>query len=198
MKRKFLAMLLVLTCIFSCCRVAYGIRPPPRIEGYISLPEGKVAPPGGIKLKVIAENSQSAETREITINEGKRVAYYGFTVYSMAGGLEIRCELITPVEGYYDVSYYTGSSQKPFKSDAVKLTDIGSRNDINITLVESKKVTGEIILPDEVSLQRDSSVTVSFVAQSEPDLVVDSDQIPDIYFSKDVNAVIKKGKKRSI
>lgn len=199
MNRKFFMVLVILTCVFSCCSVAYGLEPPPIIDGFVVLPKGKVAPPGGINLKVIAENSEAVETYETTISEGKRAAHYSFRILSRVSDIEIRCELTTPVEGYYDVSYYTGSSQKPFRSDAVKLgnsySDGNDNSNINITLVESKKVTGEIILPDEVSVQRDSSVTVSFIVPSEPNAAVDSDPNSDIYFSKDVNAVLKEGEK---
>lgn len=193
--KKLLMVLLILTCAFSCFSVAYGIAPPPIIDGNIYLPDGKVAPPGGITLKVTAEIPGNAQTSEITISEGQNSAPYGFRILSMYGGLEIRCELITPVEGYYDVSYYTGISQKPFKSDAVKLTDMCNQSDLNITLVESKKVTGEIILPDGVSLENDSSVNVTFTAQSEPNTAVGSASKTDINFSKEVTAVIEKGEK---
>lgn len=195
MSKKLLMVLLILTCAFSCCSVAYGIAPPPSIEGNIYLPDGKVAPPGGIKLNVIAEIPGDTQTFTTTINEGENSAPYSFRILSMVGGLEIRCELITPVEGYYEVSYYTGSSQKPFKSDALKLTEMYSKNNVNITLVESKKVTGEIILPDGVSAKNDSSVIVTFTAQSEPNVEVDSNSKTDIYFSKEVTSVIEKGEK---
>ncbi len=195
MKKRFMMFVLVLTCILTCCKVAYGLTPPPRIEGTIFLPEGKVAPPGGIKLKVIAEAKDSVLTFESTIKEGENSADYWFTVLTMVGGLEIRCELVTPIEDYYDVSYYTGSNQKPFKSDAVKLTEMISGSDHNITLVESKKVKGEIILPDVMPVQKDSSVTLNFIARSETRILGDGDPYFNIYFSKDVNVVIKEGEK---
>lgn len=144
MKKKLLMVLLILTCAFSWCSVAYGIAPPPSIEGNIYLPDGKVAPPGGIRLNVIAEIPGDAQTFKTIIEEGQNSASYSFRILSMVGGLEIRCELLTPIEGYCDVSYYTGSSQKPLKSDAVKLTQMYSKNNVNITLVESKKIYGDI------------------------------------------------------
>jgi predicted S18 family serine protease len=116
MKKRFMIFALVLTCILACCKTAYALTPAPRIEGTIFLPEGKVAPPGGIKLKVIAEASNSVRTFESMINEGENSTNYWLTVFTMSGGLEIRCELVTPVEGYYEVSYYTGNTQKPFKA----------------------------------------------------------------------------------
>lgn len=194
MKKKFMMFLLVMTCFLSCCKVVYGLTPPPKIGGNIYLPEGKVAPPGGINLKVIAETKDSVLTYEGTIKEGENSTSYWFTVLTMAGGMEIRCELITPVEDYYDVSYYTGSTQKPFKSDAVKLTNMMSSSDYNITLVEGKKVKGEIILPDVMTVQKDSTVTLNFIARSETLTTGDEDP----YFSKDVEVVIKEGEKSGI
>lgn len=195
MGKKFLVFLLVLTFVFSCCKVVYGLTPPPQIAGTIFLPEGKVAPPGGIKLKVIAECPESTLTCESTISEGENSAPYRFTVFTMAGGLEIRCELITPVEGCYNVSYYTGISQKPFKSDAVKLKEMRSGSDYNITLVASKKVAGEITLPEVLPVQRDSSVTLNFISRSETRFMLDGSPSFVTYFSKDVNVVIKEGEK---
>lgn len=129
------------------------------------------------------------------INEGENSTNYWLTVFTMSGGLEIRCELVTPVEGYYEVSYYTGNTQKPFKSDAVKLTEMISGSDYNITLVESKKVTGEVTLPDVMPVERDTSIIINFIARSETIIVCDGDPYFNTYFSKDVNAVIKKGEK---
>ncbi len=191
-----MVFILILTCFLSFSKVIYAISPPPNIEGKIFLPEGKVAPDGGIKLNVIAEAKEYVKTYETTIKEGENSAYYFFNVRSMAGGLEIRCELVTPIEGCYEVSYYTGSSQKPFKSDAVKLTEMISGSDYNITLVESNKVTGEIILPGDIPVQKDSSVTLNFIARSETRMVYDGDPYFNTYYSKDVNVVINEGEKR--
>ncbi|NLL04396.1 MAG: hypothetical protein GX270_01090, partial [Clostridiaceae bacterium] len=82
MKKRFMIFALVLTCILACCKTAYALTPAPRIEGTIFLPEGKVAPPGGIKLKVIAEASNSVRTFESMINEGENSTNYWLTVLS--------------------------------------------------------------------------------------------------------------------
>ncbi|WP_010245279.1 dockerin type I domain-containing protein [Acetivibrio cellulolyticus] len=192
MKRVILMCLVALTFIMSCCTV-YALDLPPSISGAITLPNGKVAPKGGIKLKVIAESSTSTSSHEYVINEGERGTVYSMYIYSLGTGNKVRCELTEPIEGYYDVSYYTGDSQQPFEYFAKTLTEYENYSDINITLVESRKVTGTLILPNGLTSQSDSSVSVKISAQSDPHFVFDADPQRYLYFSESVNAVIRKG-----
>lgn len=69
-----------------------------------------------------------------------------------------------------------------------------SYSNINITLVETKKVSGTLLLPYGIRTQSDSKVTVDIVAQSDPYIIYDADPMRNVYFEKEVKTVIKKGK----
>ncbi len=195
MKRMFMICFMVLTFAVSYCNV-YGLTPPPTIFGTIYLPDGKVAPEGGIKLKVIAESSKSVSSHEYIIEEGKTSTGYCLSILSLGNGYVVRCELAEPVEGYYNVSYYTGENQEPFEYFAETLTKFENYSNVNITLVESRKVRATVLLPNGLTAQSDSTVTVNVTAQSDPYDICDGDPRRDLYFYDKVNAVIKKGEDR--
>lgn len=189
--------LMVWVFTVSCCNV-YALTPAPIISGTIFLPDGKVAPEGGIKLKVIAESSSSVSAHEYLIKEGKSSTDYCLSILSLGNGYVVRCELMEPVEGYYNVSYYTGEKQEPFEYFAETLTRYENYSDIDITLVESRKVTGTILLPDGLTTQIDSTVTVNVTAQSDPYIVFDADPMRHLYFSEKANAIIKEGENSGV
>lgn len=192
MKRMLMVCLMVLVFSFSFSSV-YALTPAPTISGKVLLPEGKVAPEGGIRLKVIAESSKSTTYYEYVIREGYNSTGYSLSMLSLGNGYKVRCELMEPVEGYYNVSYYTGDKQEPFEYFAQTLTKYQNYSNINITLVETRKVTGTVLLPDGLTADSDKTVTVKVTAQSDPRFVYDADPMRDIYFSEKVNAIIKKG-----
>lgn len=195
-KSRLMIFMIILTCVVSCCTV-YGVQPEMYVEGTISLPDGKVAPAGGIKLRLVLESKKASISNEILIEEGKNSIAYSISYSKESKYINdeyiLRCELITPVEGYNDVSYYIGDNEAPFEYFVKKLKLPKNYSNISTTLVESKKVKGTLLLPDGITADSDSIVNVNIVAQSDPRIVCDADPVCDVYFYKEVKAVIKKG-----
>lgn len=75
MKCKLMIFLIFLISIFSCCTI-YGLEPAPYVKGVISLPDGKVAPAGGINLKVVLQSGSSSISREFVIKAGENSVAY--------------------------------------------------------------------------------------------------------------------------
>lgn len=195
MKRVVIVFLIILTSIISCCNV-YGLAPPPLVEGVISLPNKAVAPAGGVHVKVVLETIYSSMSEEYIIEEGQNYINYRITNVYLDGDYTVRCELMTPVEGYNNVSYYTGDKLKPFERFAKELYRYDTNVCINIPLVETKKITGTLLLPDGISAQGDSVVTVNVVAQSDPYVAFEAYLLTDKYYNKEVKTVIKKGENK--
>ncbi len=195
MKRVVVMFLIILTNIISCCNV-YGLAPPPMVEGVIYLPNEAVAPAGGIHVKVILESIYSSMSKEYIIEEGQNYINYSIKNVYLDGDYTVRCELIAPIEGYSNVSYYTGDKLKPFECFAIKLYRYDTNVCINIPLVETKKVTGTLLLPDGLSAQGDSVVTVNVVAQSDPYVAFEAYLLTDKYYNEEVKTVIKKGENK--
>jgi hypothetical protein len=199
-KQKFFMFLLLMVCVFSCYSIAYGedesVSPSQTIFGNIKLPDGRVAPEGGLKVNVIAENSTCKKSVECTIREGESVAAYSLKVDYPYYGYELRCELVTPVEGYYAISYYVGDAKKTYMEDPLMKpmkTSASETKSHDITLVKGIKVTGKVVLPDAMTVMCDSSIDVTFSALGELINMADGDPTRFHYFSKSANLVIKAG-----
>lgn len=148
MKRGLMMFFIILTCIFSYCTV-YGLTPPPHVEGVISLPDGMVAPAGGISLKVTLQSEKNSTSEEIVISEGENSVFYSILNLNVGGEYIVKCELLTPIEGINDVSYYTGENNEPFEQFAEKLYQPNNYLDVNIKFVEINKVKGTLLIPDD-------------------------------------------------
>jgi len=115
------------------------------ISGIVSLPEGRVAPGGGIKLSVIADNGKDSGSVDVTIPEGEIFAEY-LLVVPPGTGYKLYYS-VTPNNNYVTNGYFSkdGTVTDPKKAELFEVSDnIAGKN---IVLIAKRKISGEILLP---------------------------------------------------
>ena len=115
------------------------------ISGIVSLPEGAVAPKGGIKLSIIAENGKGNGSVDVTIPEGGIFAGYQLIV-PPGTGYKLYYSM-TPNNSYVSNGYYSaeGTVIDPKKAELFEMND--NIEDKNIVLIAKRKISEEVLLP---------------------------------------------------
>lgn len=120
------------------------------ISGKVSLPSG-TAPFGGIVVKIstnwILNSSNTELSTTTTIFQGENSAEYSLLV-PPGGDYIIKCEVLSGAIKYINETYYSTGGTVYNKSFADKITTTGGNQpNINLVLLEKRKVTGTLSLP---------------------------------------------------
>ncbi|RXE59077.1 Ig-like domain-containing protein [Acetivibrio mesophilus] len=154
------------------------------ISGRVLLPEGKVAPAGGLALKVYAKSSSKTTSVSVAIPEGKSSADY---------------TVIVPQEAVYTLYYQTSNAdyvgtgyycegdtvRSSSAAEQIILTaDEPLQSDINLTLIAKRDISGAVTLPDD-GVAPAGGVSVTITAASGSDKATVAVIIPEGHNSAD-------------
>jgi len=138
------------------------------ISGKVVLPEGKVAPSGGLTVRVYAKSSSKTNNITVIIPEGKSSADYTVIVPEAT---TYTLYYQTSNSDYVDTGYYSviGTVRSSSAADQIRLTaDVPSETDIDLTLIAKRIISGTVTLPDgEIAPAGGVSVTVTAVSGSD-------------------------------
>lgn len=164
------------------------------ISGVISLPNGDVAPTGGVKVKLSVgtdnntannKDDDKSVTTELTIAKGHKSIAYSIQVPKSQN-----------TKAKYTVFYEVGNNYAPFgwysKDGTVAIKDnrtqvdlnSGDIKNINIKLLEGRVISGKIVLGNEVTKPvNDMSYTITAIQEgsnaksNEDDIIITKDVI---------------------
>lgn len=134
------------------------------ISGTIKLPGGVLAPANGISgnIEIEDELGNYVTSTSFTIPENSSSTAYTVTVSASASGYVLRCYVYDNALGLWDSSYYNStSSVSTFEKATLLNTAAGNLQNIDVTLLTSKKITGTISLPSGLTVPAGSSADIS-------------------------------------
>lgn len=168
--------------------------PKSSISGMVKLPEGGIAPKGGLSVTVTSSNSKNKGSVVVTVPEGKSSVPY--TVY-VPSGTGYLVEYKTSSEEYCKTGYYSNSGTVK-KTDEATLLNVseGSQKNIDIELIKNKKITGNFRFPKGVAPA--GGFKANLVASNGTDLVRKSVTIPQGYSSISYTLYVPEGKNYTV
>ncbi|MDP4181269.1 MAG: S8 family serine peptidase [Bacillota bacterium] len=133
------------------------------ISGMLSLPNGAVAPAGGIQVLVTASSKSKNGLyfkNYFTIPENSNSVKYFINVDTEESS-DFTVDYFTQENGYVDLGYYSYSRTSPYYSDALTIyVSNGSASNINMQLIKGKKVSGKIYMPDNRTAVNDVAIEI--------------------------------------
>lgn len=120
------------------------------IAGTLSLPNGDAAPKGGIDISIYATNNDSMlYSTNVTIPEGKASVDY---VIGVPKDKDYKVSYVLKNDyGYIKNCYYAGGGMSTANKAALKPVDVideNTKDNIDMTLIKGKKISGTITLPE--------------------------------------------------
>lgn len=125
------------------------------IRGTVSLPEGEVAPKGGLSVRVLARsdngipNSYSLDfSKEVLckLPEGKSSASYSITVSPSNSGYSVYYIIDDKKSEYMKMGFYSMDGTVPNESSK-SLIDIAKSPVVNLTILKGNAIKGTVSLP---------------------------------------------------
>jgi uncharacterized repeat protein (TIGR02543 family) len=176
MSKKLVSVILCICIIFSLSAInAFADNTDmvsfKTISGVISLPEGIVAPAGGLNVytEILTDNGTPNDWHDdihggmdVLIHEGQNQAAYSIQALESASGYRV----MVSAKGYVLTFYrQQGGTADYNQADLVSVND-GSRADINMTLMEGVTISGTVSLPSG-ELAPAGGIGISFSVYSE-------------------------------
>lgn len=120
------------------------------ISGTVSLPTGKVAPSGGLSVRVYAKSSTKTSYVNVVIPEDESTVDYTVNVADVS--LYTVYYYLSSDNDYVRSGYYSQSGTVRSSSTATQI-DLSTtpESDINLTLIAKKRISGIIVLPDDTA-----------------------------------------------
>ncbi len=124
----------------------------PVISGLVELPSGYVAPSGGLSVTVYAIDGKTSKYSSVKIAAGQNSAAYSITVPRNEATSGYRVKYSTSYDVYASEGFYSsgGTVKDSELSDLIDVSST-SKDDINLTLIPNKKISGTVSLPEGVA-----------------------------------------------
>ena len=128
------------------------------VSGNIVLPSG-VAPETGIDLEVVVTNGRDITKIPVTIPGGKSFADY---IAYVPAGKDYKVRYEVDLKSSYATSGYYGVSGTTLNASSAGLLDLTleNKNEINMTLIPKRSISGTVSLPLGMTIDSDTKVTV--------------------------------------
>ncbi len=120
----------------------------PVISGEISLPEGYIAPVGGINLNIYASNGTSTHNTIVSIPAGETKASYSLNTKAQTGYVVY---YQTSNVNYMNTMYLGAKSMVRNRASATLFDLSDGDENLNLTIIPLRKIRGKLILPGNTS-----------------------------------------------